>query len=84
MIGSTLLIGNLKLKFQCQNLKSKYLHQFKANLSQFILRRRLRDPHFFYNCCHFQYNISLLCFDSADVLKMTTILKEMRIVQLGS
>ena len=37
MSGSTLLISNLKLKFQCQQMKSKYVrsvHQLiKANLS---------------------------------------------------
>ena len=44
-----------------------------------------RDPHFFQNHCHFQYNISWLCFDSPEVvLKMTTILKQMWITQLGS
>ena len=42
------------------------------------------ETHFFQNRCHFKYNINWLCFDSADfVLKMTTILKEMRIMQLG-
>ena len=36
----------------------------------------MRDPHFFQNRC---------CFQSADVvLKMTTILKEMRMAQLSS
>ena len=43
-------------------------------------KKTVFDPHFFQNCCHFQYNISWLCFDSADVvLKMATILKEMKI-----
>ena len=40
----------------------------------------LHNPHFFQNRCHFQYNISWIKTKSADVkLKMTTILKEMRI-----
>ena len=53
--------------------------------SSFILRTQLHDPHFFQNRCHFQYNISWIKTKSADViLKMTTISKEMRIVQLYS
>ena len=42
-------------------------------------------PHFFWNRCHFQYNIGWIITKSDDViLKMTTILKELRIVQLSS
>ena len=46
----------------------------------------MQDLHFFQKCCHFQYNISWhIKTKSADViLKMTTILKEMRIAQLWS
>ena len=53
--------------------------------SLFILQRKLHDTCFFQNRCHFQYNVSRLCFESTGfVLKMITILKEMRITQLDS
>jgi hypothetical protein len=52
----------------------------------YIFKTQLRDPHFFQNCYHFQYSISRnKKTKSADVvLKMITILKELRIVQLCS
>ena len=45
--------------------------------SPFILRRQLRNLHFFQNCGHSQYNISWN-------YEIKTISKEKRIVQLGS
>ena len=63
------------LKYQISN-KCKVL---------FVFRLQLRDPQFFQNCGNFNDTSADFVLISADVLlKMTTILKELRVAQLRS
>ena len=64
----------------CTLAVNKILSPF---LKSIHFKKTLRDPQFFQNCGHLQYELAEIKTKSADVLlKITTILKELTIAQL--